>query len=59
MRRTTVHPMALVVGFIAALAVASWLINLLAVAVPLVVLGIALPVVIALGIAAVFSEVDR
>ena len=59
MRRTTVHPMALVVGFIATLAVASWLINLLAVAVPLVVLGIALPVVIALGIAAVFSEVDR
>ena len=31
MRRTTVHPMALVVGFIATLAVASWLNNLAAV----------------------------
>jgi len=52
----------IVVAFLAVvalLALANWLINLLAVSAPLVVLVVGLPALFVLGAKVIFSELDR
>jgi hypothetical protein len=58
MKRNVLILMALF-AVVALLAVANWLINLLAASAPVVVLVVGLPALIAIGTKVVLAEVDR